>query len=56
MLTGKIYGTDYDNIQASGNTPNQTVQQILVESGIAQILIEILYNLYSPFRFIEKNN
>lgn len=30
MLAGKIYGTDYDNIQASGNTPKQAVQQILV--------------------------
>lgn len=39
MLTGKIYGTNYDNITASGNIPNQTVQQILVQSGIVQILI-----------------
>lgn len=30
MLAGKIYGTDYENIVASGNTPNKTVQQILV--------------------------
>lgn len=56
MLAGKIYGTDYENIVASGNTPNKTVQQILVESGIVQILIEILNCLYHPFRFIEKNN
>lgn len=39
MLTGKIYNTDYDNIIASGNTPNQNVQRILVQTGIVQILI-----------------
>lgn len=56
MLTGKIYGTDYDDIVASGNTPNQTVQRILVQTGIVQILIEIIYHLYEPFKFIERNN
>lgn len=30
MLTGKIYSTTYDNIFASGNTPNQSFQKILV--------------------------
>lgn len=56
MLIGKIYGTDFDNIVVSGNTPNKTVQQILVESGIVTIVIEIIDNLYEPFMFIEKNN
>lgn len=39
MLAGKIYGTDYDNIVASGNTPDEKVQRILVQTGIVQILI-----------------
>lgn len=30
LLAGKIYGTDYDNIGPSGNTPNSTIQKILV--------------------------
>jgi hypothetical protein len=56
MLAGKIYGTNFDNITASGNTPNQTVQSILVQTGIVQILIEIIYHLYNPFKFIELND
>jgi len=35
LLAGKIYGTDYDNIGPSGNTPNSTIQKILVETGMA---------------------
>ena len=39
LLSGRIFGTDYDNIAASGNTPNKNVQKVLVETGITQILI-----------------
>lgn len=56
MLAGKIYDTDYDNIVASGTIPNQTIQNILVQTGIVQILIEIIHNLYDAFRFVENNN
>jgi hypothetical protein len=30
LLSGKIYGTTYDNIEASGNSPIVQVQKILV--------------------------
>jgi|688.fasta_scaffold542181_1 hypothetical protein len=30
LLAGKIYGTTYENIGPSGNTPNPTIQKILV--------------------------
>lgn len=30
FLAGKIYGTDYENIGPSGNTPNSIIQKILV--------------------------
>lgn len=39
LLSGKIYGTNYDNIEASGNSPIIQVQKILVETGIAQLII-----------------
>lgn len=39
LLAGKIYGTDYDNIGPSGNTPNFNIQKILVETGITELLI-----------------
>ena len=52
LLTGKIYGTDYDNIERSGNTQNKNVQKILVETGITQILIEIISLLYEPYKEI----
>lgn len=55
MLAGKIYDTDYDNIVASGTIPNRTIQNILVQTGIVQILIEIIHNLFDAFRFVEKN-
>lgn len=56
LLAGKIFGTDFDNIAASGNTPNKNVQKVLVETGITQILMETIYYLYEPFKFIEKND
>lgn len=52
MLAGKIYDTDYDNIEASGNSPILQIQKILVETGIAQLLIEIIFTLYEPFKEI----
>lgn len=39
MLAGKIFDTDYENIVSSGTIPNQTIQKILVQTGIVQILI-----------------
>ena len=56
MLTGKIYDTDYDDIEASGNSPVLQIQKILVETGIAQLLIEIIFTLYDPFKEIISNN
>lgn len=52
MLAGKIYDTDYDNIVASGTVPNRTIQNILVQTGIVQILIEIIHNIFDAFRFV----
>ena len=52
MLAGKIFGTTYSNIYPSGNPPNKKIQKIMVETGITQILIEIINTLYKPFRFI----
>ncbi len=53
MLAGKIYGTSYDEIVSSGNTPNPMIQKILVETGTTELLIEIIYQLFVPFVFIE---
>ena len=39
LLAGKIYGTGFENIGPSGNTPNPTIQKILVETGITELLI-----------------
>jgi len=33
LLAGKIYGTNYENIGPSLNTPNSMIQKILVETG-----------------------
>lgn len=49
LLAGKIYGTAYDEIISSGNSPIVQIQKILVETGIAQILMEIIFTLYDPF-------
>ena len=56
LLASKIYGTDYENIGPSGNTPNANIQKILVETGITELLIEILFILYEPFKDIERNS
>ncbi len=56
LLTGKIYGTTYENICPSGNTPSSIIQKILVQTGITELLIEILFILYEPFKDIEKTN
>lgn len=56
LLCGKIYGTDYEEIESSGNTPIPQIQKILVQTGIPQLLIEIVYLLFEPFQQIEKNN
>jgi len=39
LLAGKIYGTTYSDILASGNTPNPLIQKILVETGSTELLI-----------------
>ena len=39
LLCGKIYQTDYDEIENSGNTPIPRVQKILVQTGIPLLLI-----------------
>lgn len=53
LLAGKIYGTTYQEILSSGNTPNPLIQKILVETGTTELLIEIIYHLFVPFVFIE---
>ena len=49
LLIGKIYDTDYDQIESSGSSPIKQIQKILVETGIAQLLMEIIFTLYDPF-------
>ena len=39
LLCGKIYGTSYEDILSSGNTPIPQIQKILVQTGITQLLI-----------------
>lgn len=39
LLTGKIYDTEYDSIETSGNSPIIEIQKILVQTGIAQLLM-----------------
>lgn len=56
LLAGKIYGTRYEEIEASGNSPIRQIQKILVETGIAQLLIELVFNLYDPFKFIDSSS
>ena len=52
LLCSKIYATDYDEIESSGNTPIPQIQKILVQTGIPQLLIEIVYLLFEPFQQI----
>lgn len=52
-LAGKIYGTTYDDIIPSGNTPNNTIQRVMVETGSTELIIEIIYHLFVPFVYIE---
>ena len=56
MLAGKIYGTTYCDIVASGNTPNSLIQKILVDTGSTELLIEIIFQLYDGFRHNEVNS
>lgn len=39
FLCEKIYSTDYEEIESSGNTPIPQIQKILVQTGIPQLLI-----------------
>ena len=55
LLAERIYNCSYDVIDTSGNMPNPTFQKILVETGIADLLIECIYHLYDPMVFIESN-
>lgn len=41
---------------SSGNTPNPIIQKILVDTGTTELLIEIIFQLYEGFRYIENNN
>ena len=54
LLCGKIYQIEYDEIESSGNTPIAQIQKILVQTGIPQLLIEVIYLLFEPFQEIEK--
>lgn len=56
MLIGKIYNTNYEDIVSSGNLPDPNMQKILVETGIVQLVIEIINVLYKPFKYMEKND
>lgn len=55
MLIGKIFNVSYEEIISSGNLPDENIQKILVETGIVQLVIEILSLLYKSFLFIESN-
>lgn len=55
MLIGKIYNVTYDEIVTSGNLPDKNMQKILVQTGIVQLIIEIINIVYDPFLFIEEN-
>lgn len=55
FLCAKIYSTDYEEIKSSGNTPIRQIQKILVQTGIPQLLIEIIFLLFEPFEEIERN-
>ena len=54
-LSGRIYGTTFDDIEISGNTPISQVQKILVETGVAELIIEIIFHLFKPFVYIESD-
>lgn len=41
---------------SSGNTPNPTIQKILVDTGTTELLMEIVFQLYEGFRLIESNS
>ena len=56
MLAGKIYLTSYAEIVSSGNTPNPTIQKILVDTGTTQLLIEAVFQLYEGFKLLENNS
>lgn len=50
---GKIFNTVYEEISGSGGLPDGKMQKILVETGIVQLIIEIINLLYKPFCFIQ---
>lgn len=56
LLKAKVYCTNFEDIDSSGNSPVRQIQRILVETGIAQLLIEILFTLFEPFLFIERTS
>ena len=54
MLIGKIYHTSYEDILTSGSLPDENIQKILVEAGIVQFVIEMIFLIYEPFKVYEK--
>lgn len=56
MMAGKIYETTYAEIVSSGNTPNLTIQKILVDTGTTELLIESIFQLYEGFKLVENNS
>jgi hypothetical protein len=52
MLTGKIYDSAYQ--ENFDSAPNPDVQKIMVETGITQLLMEIINLLFKPTIYIFK--
>lgn len=55
-LSGRIYGTYYENIAKSGNTPKKQIQKILLEVGLAELAIEIIFYLFKPLESIKEES
>jgi hypothetical protein len=44
-LIGKIFGCDYIETENTGNSPDQEIQKIIVETGLVELTIESIYFL-----------
>ena len=54
MLIGKIYHTSYEDMLTSGGFLDENIQKILVETGIVQFVIEMIFLIYEPFKVSEE--
>lgn len=51
-LIGKIFECSYSEINNAGKTPSREVQKIMVETGLTDIIIEIVYFMGIHSKFI----